>query len=122
MWAKAHSALGLMYAEQRDYARAESALRKTVDIDPSNTEALFNLAKVYELTARPALAAQTYLAILEIEPEDIEALHNLGIIYVKDLKDPERARSCLTMALRLNPEYDQAAVARKILSQIGRRP
>jgi len=119
MWAEAYSTLGLMQAQQGHFDLAESALFRAIDLEPANTEALFNLAKVYELTGRPALAAETYETLLGSAPEDLEALHNLGILYATHLKDVERARFYLRKALGLDPEYAQAAVARKILSQLG---
>ena len=119
MWAKAYSALGFVLAEAHEYGPAEAALLKAVEIDASNTEALFNLAKLYELTRRPQSAAEAYETIIEIAPEDIEAIHNLGIVYIRDLRNVQKGRFYLSRALILNPQYDQAAVARKILSQTG---
>ena len=119
MWAKAYSALGLMHAQAQDYGPAEAALLRAVEIDGTNTGALFNLAKLYELTDRPQSAARAYETIIEIAPEDIEALHNLGVLYFRDLGNVQKCRFYLQRALDLNPQYDQAAVARKILSQTG---
>ena len=65
------------------------------------------------------MAAQTYKTLLSINQKDVEAMHNLGIIYLKPLKNVEQARLYFSKALATDPEYDHAAVARDILSQIA---
>lgn len=116
MWSKGYSTLGLMHVEQKQYDLAEAALLKATAADPNNTRALFNLAKLYEITARPAEAARTYKKILETAPEDVGAMHNLGLIYITVLGDMARGKAYLSMALKQNPRYDHAALARRLLS------
>jgi tetratricopeptide (TPR) repeat protein len=122
MWASAYGTRGLIQAEQGNYALAEASLLKAFQIDPTNTETLFNLAKIYELTTRPGLAARTYRALLAAHPDDIEANHNIAIIYLKYLHDVERGKHHLRRALALDPNYEHADGARQILEKLQAKP
>ncbi len=119
MWSEAHSTLGLVRAEQGRYDLAEVALLKAIRINDKGHEALFNLAKVYDLTGQHEMAARTYETLIRISPKDVEAMHNLGIIYLKQLKNTEQAIFYFRKALATEPEYDHAAIARNILSQVA---
>jgi len=122
MWSEAYSTLGLVRVQQGRYDLAEVALLKAVRINDKGHEALFNLAKVYDLTGRHEMAARTYETLIRISPKDVEAMHNLGIIYLKQLKNTEQATFYFRKALATEPEYDHAAIARNILSQIAVKP
>jgi tetratricopeptide (TPR) repeat protein len=122
MSANVYSTLGLLRAEQGNFALAEASLDKALEVDAQNTEALFNLARIYELTTRPGLAAKTYQTLLILAPGDIEARHNLALLYLRYLEDVEQGRFHLRRALELDPHYAQADVARAILQEIGSKP
>jgi tetratricopeptide (TPR) repeat protein len=122
MSASAHSTLGLIQAEQGDYTLAEASLLKASQIDPANTEVLFNLAKIYELSERPGLAANTYRTLLAVNPDDIEANHNIAIIYLGCLGNAERGEFHLRHALALDPNYEHANAARNLLQKIQAKP
>jgi tetratricopeptide (TPR) repeat protein len=122
MWSEAYSTLGLLRAEQGRYDLAEEALLKAVKINAKGHKALFNLAKVYDLTGRHEMAVRTYETLVGMNPEDVEAMHNLCIIYLKHLKNTEQATFYFRKALATDPEYDHAAIAKNILSQIAVKP
>jgi len=122
MWSEAYSTLGLVRAEKGCFDHAEAALLKAVSINAKDHEALFNLAKVYDLTGRYEMAAKTYETLIGISPKDVEAMHNLGIIYLNQLKNIEKATFYFKKALATDPEYDNAVIARNILSQITVKP
>ncbi len=122
MWSEAYSSLGLAWARQGRYDLAIPALQKAISIQAGNQEALFNLAKVYNLSGRHTMAARTYKTLIEMHPEDVEAMHNLALIYLNHLKNVEQAKLYFSKALAVDPEYDQAAIARDILSQTAVRP
>ncbi len=119
---KAYSSLGLAWATQGRYDLAIPTLWKALRLDAKNHEALFNLAKVYDLTGRHEMAAKTYETLIGMSPKDVEAMHNLGIIYLQQLKNIEQATFYFKQALSTDPEYDHAAIARNILSQIAVKP
>ncbi len=121
MWSEAYSSLGLALAKQGRYDIAIPALRKAVKIDFKNEEALFNLALSYKMTGQYKMAVHVYETLLEIAPKDVEAMHNLGVIYMKHFGNIQQARLYFNRALATDPDYDQAAAVRNILSGIGTR-
>jgi Tfp pilus assembly protein PilF len=122
MWSEAYNTLGLVRAEQGRYDLAEVAFLKAVRINAKDSKALFNLAKVYDLTGQHEMAARTYETLIGMSPRDVEAMHNLGIIYLKQLKNTKQAIFYFRKALATDPEYDHAAIAKNILSQIEVKP
>jgi Flp pilus assembly protein TadD len=119
MWSQAYSGLGLALAKQGRYDLAVRAMHKATTMDAKNQEALFNLAIAYQATGRYEKAVQTYKVLLEINPKDVEAMHNLGTIYLESLNDIKRATFYFKQALAAGPGYDQAAVVKNTLSQLG---
>jgi tetratricopeptide (TPR) repeat protein len=114
----AYSSLGLAWARQKRYDLAIPALQKAIGIDGENQEAMFNLATAYSMIGQFEMAAQKYKSLLEIDQKDVEAMHNLGMIYLKHLKNMQQAGFYFKKALAADPDYDQAATVRDILSQI----
>jgi tetratricopeptide (TPR) repeat protein len=86
---------------------AAKAYRKALELDPSLTAALINLANIHysrdELTEAQAL----YERAIGLESDFFEAHFNLGNIY-HDLGRFSDAQACYREALRLNPFYADA--------------
>ena len=116
--AEAYSSLGLARARQGRYDLAIPTLRKAIRLDAKNQEALFNLATAYNMIGQYEMAAQTYKTLLNINQKDVEAMHNLGMIYLKHFKNMQQARFYFKKALVTDSNYDHAAAARDILSQM----
>lgn len=51
-----------------------------VDADPENTEAWFDLGRVYQANRQLALAEQAYRAALELDPQHADAWHLLAMV------------------------------------------
>jgi len=119
---EANSSLGLAWARQKRYDLAIPALQRAIGIDAENQEALFNLATAYSMIGQFEKAAQTDKNLLEIDQKDVEAMHNLGMIYLKHLKNMQQAGFYFKKALAIDPDYDQAAAVKGILSQMAVKP
>jgi len=69
--------LGVIYAEQEKYQEAFDAFRKSLQFDPENAEALYNIAILYEKSEdNPKKAVECYKKLLQLnpKPEDINEI------------------------------------------------
>ena len=76
------------YAEGR-HEEAIAAYRQSVELDPTFTDALHGLAKVYQDLTRYEEAIATAQRIAELDPDDILAHTSLSILYQKKGMIPE---------------------------------
>lgn len=97
----------LAEAELGDPARAEQALRRAYDLDPSSTKARDSLKAHYEKHQQADRLAEM-LVLDEQETEDPKAkvalLKRIAGLYSGPLKDPGAAAPYLERASQLNPE------------------
>jgi Flp pilus assembly protein TadD len=75
--------LGRLYLERNEPSRAERHLRRAVELDRRDAEALRLLARVHELLRRDAEAREDLVAILRLDPDDDRALLALGRMSVR---------------------------------------
>jgi len=61
-------------------------VRKSLEIDPENREAIEILARFYEVSDNPIRAEKEYERLLKIDPKDIELLYTLGRVYIRNKK------------------------------------
>jgi tetratricopeptide (TPR) repeat protein len=100
---------GLMYAEQDPASlQAEADLKKSIEIAPSNTDALYQLARYYmnkpdAQKAEYQLARELLQKVLEITPLDPKVHSRIGMVYYY-LQQPDLAEKSYKLALALNPD------------------
>jgi Flp pilus assembly protein TadD len=94
--ANAQYSLAAIYVEQKEYDKAEQAIKMAQHSKKynynSNPETYSRLGTVYLFKREFGKAEQAFLSALKLDPENSEALHNLGIIYLNrnDLASAER--------------------------------
>ncbi len=82
-----YAALDLFAESKHDQAIAE--YRKSIELDPSFTDALHGLARAYQDTGRFDEAIEISKKIAELDPGDILAHTSLSILYQKKGMIPE---------------------------------
>ena len=81
--------------------------KTAIAVNPSNSEALYDLGAVYSRMGRYAAAQQAYLACLEIRPDHVDALNNLGNVYLR-WHQIHKAVEAYTKALDSDSTYTRA--------------
>lgn len=100
----AHSHLGLIYLEQKQYSKADHFLKKAIDLSKDSSVA-FNHYGLYLYHKGAMRDAEQYLnKSLMISPENISAINNLGLVY-EALLQHEKAVSLFKQALTIHPDY-----------------
>lgn len=89
----------------REYVLSE--LRKAVNADPANAEAMFKLAYHLDLVGEEDEAVAMYERCVEMAPAHLNALMNLAVVY-EDQGDYVRAERCLRQVLETKPNHARA--------------
>ncbi len=104
------TALGLLgnaYLQKRDYAHAESALKRVLQLDPEDISAKYNLGLTYAATERFEEARQIFSDLVQKDPQDDDAWMLLGAA-LDGLGREGEAIQALQKAVALNPKNAEA--------------
>jgi tetratricopeptide (TPR) repeat protein len=91
-----------------DAARAETAMRRAIELDADYMPAYSALAEVYVVTQQPDRAVEQYKKILERRPDDFTAYRNLGLIE-SGRGQSDAAADYYRRALSIRPDEPVAA-------------
>lgn len=102
-----HNYIGAYYAEQHQWAPAEQAYLKTIEIDSKYYDAYSNLGDVYREQGRLKEAEQNYTKALEYGASYAETYYNLGVTYINEGRLAE-AEPPLLRTLDIQPSHIKA--------------
>lgn len=108
--------LGLIYAAKKNPLAFEY-YDNAISLNPSNSEALYAKAKLFQDINQIKDAVVLYEKILKNEPTHTFTLYNLGAIEFGVNKNPNKAIDYFTNAINSNPKYTQAYFARAVCYQ-----
>lgn len=98
-----------------DREKCIAELRRAVNADPQNPEAVFHLAYQLDLLGEEDEALSLYERCVEIKPAKINALLNLAVMY-EDRGDCAGAERCLRQILETAPNHPRALLYMKDVS------
>ncbi len=75
-----HNLLGIIDANQQDYAGAIAAFKKALQIAPRSAKTHNNLGNIYVAEKQVALAEAEFRTVLRLEPGNQDANYNLGVL------------------------------------------
>lgn len=105
---ESHNNLGMLFADQHDWPRAEAALQQAIAMDADLAASSLNLADVYQAQGREAQAQALIRQVIARHPKDAAAHHALGLSLLRQQRGHD-ALKALREATRLQP--DNAAFA-----------
>ncbi|MDD2753697.1 MAG: tetratricopeptide repeat protein [Candidatus Portnoybacteria bacterium] len=110
-------------ARQKDYlAKAEEALKKSIDAKPDYAQALFELAMVYSRTGQTNEAIASMIKTRNLYPQDIGVAFQLGLLYYKK-SDWNSAKAELERAVLIDQNYSNARYFLGLVyDQLGNKP
>jgi tetratricopeptide (TPR) repeat protein len=100
--------LGVAYANKKQWAEAEAAFKKAIEIKPDNARAhtqlasVYNLQKKFEQAAESSALAAKYSAADPAAGGNAEALYNQGVTLFNGAKFPE-AKAAFEGATKADP-------------------
>ena len=92
-----------------DYAAADAAYQKALELDEEHKLTLFRLARWHDLSGDDDLAIEYYSRLANARPPHINALINLGILYEDHGKFAEAAH-CYRRVLSIYPQHPRATL------------
>lgn len=81
--AREYMQLGNSYVQQGNYAQAETAFKRALEMEPGNPDYLANLGVTYYSLARFDDAIKTYQQALQKTPDDAQINYLLGAAYLQ---------------------------------------
>ena len=105
--------LGLFYADQREWMRAESLLKQAMAMETHSPAAALNLSDVYRAQEREDQAQALIRQIIRQHPDNAAAQHALGLSLVRQHRNAQ-ALVALRKATQLEPGNRQYAYVYKL--------
>ncbi len=105
----AHTNLGLVYNDRREFTRAEAEFREALRINPTFLEARFNLGVALQNQGQDDEARTCYESYLKKRPADSKALSHLALLSARS-GDAAAAKTELERALERDPVNVLAAL------------
>ncbi|HXG48502.1 MAG TPA: tetratricopeptide repeat protein, partial [Methylomirabilota bacterium] len=99
-----HVLRAMVYRAQKDDARAEGALKRAIEVDPTFTPAYLELARLYVAGNRAAEAIRNLEDALEKDAKNLSAYLLLGSIHER-AGAYAAARDAYERALKVNPSF-----------------
>jgi type II secretory pathway predicted ATPase ExeA/tetratricopeptide (TPR) repeat protein len=117
-----HLMLGRRYIRTKNYPKAIDAYQRAIDLDPTASDAFFNLGFIYATTGKFEEAEKAYEKVVALKPAYIaKALFNLAVIQQK-LGKREQSITNLKEVVALNPENEKALAYLNRLRQSSPSP
>ncbi len=94
-----------------EYEKARNIFKKTIEIDPNNYRAHYNLGIAYFNLGEMKKAKNAYKMAIKIKPDYKHCHYNIGLIY-EAKGDFEQALHQYEKALKIDPNFTYALQAR----------
>jgi tetratricopeptide (TPR) repeat protein len=104
---EAYQNLGSLYLTKKDYAAAETALQKGLELRPDSTDMSTMLARVYQESGQPEKAMAVIEKTAGANPQDAKAQFNRGIFLLNANKN-EEAIGAFEAAIKADPNTTEA--------------
>jgi protein O-GlcNAc transferase len=104
-------ALGRAYLAQKDFDKADAALKRAREINADNPDLPYNLGMVELQRKNYGAAAQDFEKVLVRDPNNAYAHYYAGLAY-NGLKQPDKMTSHFEHFLKLAPDAPEAAKVR----------
>lgn len=104
--------LGIDASKEGNFTDATTYFRRAIFIDPSFTDAYFNLGSIYEYKGDTLKAVEAYKDLLKRTPEDGEVAYKIANIYYKR-HEYSKALGYIYLISSDSPKYNESQVLYK---------
>jgi tetratricopeptide (TPR) repeat protein len=103
-----HLMLGRRYIHTKNYPKAIDAYQRVIDLDPTSSDAFFNLGFIYATTGKYEEAEKAFEKVVALKPAYLaKSLFNLAVIQQK-LGKRDQSIANLEEVVALNPKDEKA--------------
>lgn len=110
---------GIDLIQDGKYEEAIGLFRQAIGIDPTFTDAYYNLGTIYEYLKQNENAIMSFEVLLKHNPKDKEAAYKIATLYYNNERY-KKALSYIPLVPADSPKYkDTQSLYRKIVSKVG---
>lgn len=118
---ESYNNLGTLHADQHDWLKAETMLKKAIELEPGLAISSLNLADVYREQGREEEAQTLIRKVIHQHPDNAAAHHALGLSQLRR-QGHKDSLSALRQAMRLEPHNQRFTyVYAAVLENTGQR-
>jgi Tfp pilus assembly protein PilF len=107
------------YTAKKDYANAETAYKKSMEVKPDDAAAYVGLAGIYFNTGTAADAKPLVEKAVSIDPSNPDAHYIYGMTLVAE--NPAKAKSEFEEFVKLAPSAPNAAIAKSLIAELEKQ-
>jgi len=107
------------YTAKKDYANAEEAYKKSMEVKPDDAAAYVGLAGIYFNTGKAAEAKPLVEKAVSIDPSNADAHYIYGMTLVAE--NPAKAKAEFEEFVKLAPTAPNAAVAKSLIAELEKQ-
>jgi tetratricopeptide (TPR) repeat protein len=107
------------YTAKKDYANAEEAYKKSMEVKPDDAAAYVGLAGIYFNTGKAAEAKPLVEKAVSIDPANADAHYIYGMTLVAE--NPAKAKAEFEEFVKLAPTAPNAAVAKSLIAELEKQ-
>jgi tetratricopeptide (TPR) repeat protein len=107
------------YTAKKDYANAEEAYKKSMEVKPDDAASYVGLAGIYFNTGKAAEAKPLVEKAVSIDPSNADAHYIYGMTLVAE--NPAKAKSEFEEFMKLAPTAPNAAIAKSLITELEKQ-
>jgi tetratricopeptide (TPR) repeat protein len=111
--------IAFSYTAKKDYAKAEEAYKKSMEVKPDDAASYVGLAGIYFNTGRAADAKPLVEKAVSIDPSNADAHYIYGMTLVAE--NPAQAKAQFEEFVKLAPSAPNAAIAKQLISELEKQ-
>ena len=111
--------IAFSYSAKKDFANAETAYKKSIEVKPDDAAAYVGLAGIYFNTGKAAEAKPLVEKAVSIDPSNPDAHYIYGMTLVAE--NPAKAKAEFDEFLKLAPTSPNAAIAKSIVTELEKQ-
>jgi tetratricopeptide (TPR) repeat protein len=111
--------IAFSYTAKKDYANAETAYRKSIEVKPDDAAAYVGLAGLLFNTGKAADAKPLVEKAVTLDPSNADAHYIYGMTLVSD--SPAKAKEQFEEFVKLAPTAPNAAIAKSLITELEKQ-
>jgi tetratricopeptide (TPR) repeat protein len=111
--------IAFSYTAKKDYANAETAYKKSIEVKPDDAAAYVGLAGIYFNTGKAADAKPLVEKAISIDASNADAHYIYGMTLVAE--NPAKAKTEFEEFVKLAPTAPNAAIAKSLITELEKQ-